>query len=245
MRCLSFLLSCCLVAATLIVGGCQRSHDDVTYEPPISMRDLAGRLPVPNNGYQLLSERQTEGRFACPVAVAKFSSDERNNGNPLHFVEMKPNEEAYWAQEFRGVRHVSYVYFLRPKTTRPEGYRLEALCAAARRLEIPLLLVYAPNGLGPNSAQVFGVLYDTETGDTLATLHASSCILNEDGEEKSPNDERGDRRHVDARFQAQREFERYAMDALRQLIFQDQPPATTQPHEWRTPYFERWWVRNR
>ena len=61
----------------------------------------------------------------------------------------------------------------------------DTLRAAAAARNATLMLLYAPNRYGPNSAQVLGVLYDVPSGQPLATLHASATLLDEEGEEVS------------------------------------------------------------
>jgi len=243
MRCVA-VGTALLIAATLPLSGCGQKHP-VAYEPPISISDLVTGVPAPDNAYMLLVNEQTEGRFTCPLAIAKLVPDDTPNGCQLAFQATRNDEQAYWTEQVRGVIEVSHVLFLSPRSTRPEGQSIDALCTAADRLGAALLLVYAPNGVGPNSAQVLGVLYDVSTQRALATLHASSRILDDDGEEASPNHKKGDHRDVDARFQAQRQFERHTLACLRELMHRDSPPTKTQPHRWQTPVLERWWVWDR
>jgi hypothetical protein len=236
-----------LAASGLLAAGCaEKSQPGLSYEPPITIEHLAAGLTAPDQGFTLLTDRHTEGRFACPLAVAKFTPREMPGGCELVLVALPSSEQAYWTEQMRGVTAVRDLIFLRPIATRPEGQGLTALCQTAKRLGAPLLLVYAPNGLGPNSAQVFGVLYESETQTVLATMRASSTMLNEEGEEVSPDQRRGDHRSTDARYQAQRQFEGYALACLRELIRQDGQLATTQPHnKWSQPFLERWWIPRR
>lgn len=215
------------------------------YEPPITMADIAPGLAAPDNSYQLLVDERSVGRFACPLAVAKLMPCDGDHDAELRFVEMKPAEQAYWTTRMRGVSAVSDVLFLRPKAVKPFEPDLVSMCNSAIRMDAPLLLIYASNGLGPNSAQVMGVLYDTNTCKPLGTLHAASRFYNDKQLEVSPYLEEGDLRDVDARYQAQRDFERHALALLRELIERDVPPATTQPHRWHRPLIERGWMRGR
>lgn len=233
-----------LAVVTWPSSGCHEERVAFVYEPPLTIDDLARGLEAPNNAFLLLSNTVTTGRFASPLAIAKLEPRQDHlNGAALEFVQMKPNEEAYWTEQMRGVIALQELIFLRPRTTKPEGQTLEALCGAARRLEAPLLLIYAPNALGPNSAQVFGVLYDTATHRPLATLHASSTFLDTEGMEVSPDEEEGDFRQVDAHYQAQREFEKHALACMRAVIHLDHSAPTTQPHGWDQPFLERWWIK--
>lgn len=234
-----------LVFGAMAFLGCDKKHEVVVYEPALRMDQLAPGLSAPHDNFTLLTDQRTEGRFTCPLAIAKFVPGAATDGGGLRFVAMHHAEEAAWAEQFRGVLALRFILFMRPMDTRPEGQSTQELCNAALRLGAPLLLVYAPNGTGPNSAQVLGVLYDTSNEQPLATLHATAKFLEEDGIEASPNRARGDHRTTDARFQAQRTFEQHTLTCLRELIHLDSPATTTQPNKWQTSLFDRWWVHYR
>ena len=225
--------------------GCAEKPVEVTYDPPLEMSALAPALPAPDNAYMMLNSVETAGRFACPLAVAKLANDPLAGTRELTLQTTCPEEEAQWTERFRGVSAIRELVFLRPLDIKTYISQYTGLFAAARRLDVPLLLVYAPNGYGPNSAQVLGVLYDTATEQPLATLHAAARYLNEEGLETSPDFEKGDHRDTDARYRAQRAFEGHALACVRDLIEHDAPSPTTQPHRWQKPLIERWWLRSR
>jgi hypothetical protein len=233
-----------LLSLTLLLSGCRERHA-VSYDTPVRMDDLAPGLSAPENSFVLLTDTHTAGRFACRIAVAKFVPAANDAPEKLTFVPLQRHEQAYWTEQMRGVAAVQEFIFFRPRSTKPEGQSLTALCETAERLEAPLLLVYVASGFGPNSARVLGVLYDSATRQPIATLGASSRILDRKGEEVSPNPERGDHRNQDARYLAQRAFEEHALACLRELIHRDSHPTTTQPHKWNQPFIERWWVHQR
>jgi hypothetical protein len=222
-----------------LLSACHR-QEEVRYEPPLRMTDLAAGVTAPEDGYALLTDAHTVGRFTCPLAVAKLAPQEDMDDSVLRLTAMRPAEEACWTDVLRGVDAIRFVLFMRPTTVAPKPGDLPTLCRVAHEMGAPLLVVYAPNGLGPNSAQVLGVLYDTAEQWPIATFRAAEQYFNDDGEEESPNDETGDLRSIDARYQAQRAFERYVRDCLRDLIERDEPPATTQPHRWKEPVIDRY-----
>ncbi len=247
MRFLVITSAVLLMSLTLGTGCAPDRPKGVVYEPRIEMQDLVVGLPLPNNEFKLLVDERTEGRFACPVAVAKFVSpppESESAEGELVFQLMRHREQAYWAEQMRGMDAIQYMLFISPRSTAPEGQGIEALCRTASDLGAPLLIVYTPNGYGPNSGQVLGAMYNTKECKPLATLHASDRILDEDGAEVSPFDERGDHRDTDARYQAQRAFEKHAMACLRELTHRDTRPSTIEPHNWHQPYIERWWIRD-
>jgi hypothetical protein len=233
-----------LVLAAMLVGCHERPQ--ITYAPPLNMSELAAGLPTPDNDFALLVDQPTSGRFGCPLAIAKLAAGSgAESSGPLVLTELHSNEQAYWTEQMRGVVAIQKLIFLRPRSIRPEEQSLATLCDTAGRLGAPLLLLYAPRQLGPNAAHVLGVLYEAQSRQPLATVRSTAHLLDEKGEEVSPNDERGDHRAQDAGYQAQRKFESYTLACLRELIHRDTRPATTQPHKWSQPYMERWWMMGR
>jgi hypothetical protein len=232
-----------LVAIAALMPGCQH-HSELTYQPRLELDQLVPGLQTPDNSYLLLTDEQTRGRFVCGLAIAKFAPAEDDAA--LELVAVKPNEQAYWTERLAGVSAVRELVFLSPIDTRSGGQAADALCAVADRLDTALLLVYAPNHFGPNSAQVLGVLYDTQQRRPIATLHTSAQILEEDGTEESPAERPGDHRDTDAAYRAPRDFERQALACVLELVSRDAPAPTTQPHRWQAPDFdERWWIPRR
>lgn len=231
------------IAAALLAGlaGC-RTQTPVVYQRPIELDEWAAGLASPENTYQLLQTEKTEGRFACGVAVARLGRLPGAEDQRPKVVAMRPAEEVYWTELFRGVPEVREVVFLSPISVRRDGPTIDGLCAAAQRVGASLLLAHWPNRLGANSAEVIGVLYDIESRRPVATLHASNRFLNEDGVEESPADERGDQRHLDARYQAARSFEGFTRECLSELVRLDKPLTTPQRHPWETEWDQRWWV---
>jgi len=229
-----------LVALAASLFGCQRPSG-LTCEPRLELDQLVPGLQTPDNSYLLLTDGQTRGRFACGLAIAKFVP--ADNDAALELAALKPIEQAYWTERLTGVSAVRELVFLSPINTRSGGQSADALCAVAERLDAALLLVYAPNRFGPNSAQVLGVLYDVQHRRPIAALHTSAQILEDDGEEESPAEKRGDRRDTDAAYRAPRDFESQTLACVLELVSRDSPTPTTQPHRWQTPDFdERWWI---
>ncbi|MFQ5805450.1 MAG: hypothetical protein ACE5I3_03260 [Phycisphaerae bacterium] len=228
---------CSFVAFALL--GCAVQSPGA-YERRIQMRELAAGVAPVDDGYHLLVQEKTQGRFACSLAIAKFAP--ANQAGVVDLVELTPAEEAYWANAVCGISEVRDLQFLSPLSVRPDEPCTDTLCAAAAARGAPLLLLYAPNRYGRNPAQVLGVLYDVKSAQPIASLHASASLLDENDEEVAPDGKRGDHRAADAYFQASREFERHVGCCLGELIRNDSPPPTTQPHRWSTPPEERWWL---
>ncbi len=227
-----------LVTFTLL--GCAPEVPRV-YERQMQIRELAADVGPVDNAFRLQVFEETRGRFACSLAIAKLVPN--NEAGVVKLVKMTPAEEAWWVEAVRGITPLSDLQFLSPISVVPEKARTDTLCAAAADRAATLLMLYAPNRYGPNSAQVLGVIFDVASCQPIATLHSSAnFILGEEGEEIPPEDEIGDHRDEDACFQALRTYEQHLLSCLGELIQHDSPSPTTQPHHWQTPPSQRWWL---
>ena len=226
-----------LVAFTLL--GCVSEASRV-YERQIQMRELAADVAPVDNAYRLEVVEETQGRFACSLAIAKLVPVGETGS--LNLVKTTPVEEAYWAEAVRGLTELRDLQFLSPISVVPEDPGTDTLRAAAAARNATLMLLYAPNRYGPNSAQVLGVLYDVASGRPSAALHASASFLDEDGEAVSVDQARSDQRGRDAYYQASRAYEQRLVRCLGELIRYDSSLPATEPHRWETPPSQRWWL---
>ncbi len=223
---------------TIVLLGCAPDAPRV-YERQLQMRELAADVAPVDNTYRLDVIDDTQGRFACSLAIAKLVPSE---ADAVNLVKMTPAEEARWVNAFCGFTELRDLQFLSPLSVIPEAPGTGSLRAAAAAREASLMLLYAPNRYGPNSAQVLGVLYDVPSGRPLAALHASAKYLDQDGEEVSVDRETGDLRDHDAAYQASRAYEQHLVHCLGEMIRHDSAAPTTQPHRWETPPAQRWWL---
>lgn len=222
-------------AGLLCLVGCAAHH--TSFERPVALSELAAGLPTPTNDFQLVAHQASVGRFACGLALAKLVVPPTSDA-PLQLVASESTEQAWWTEQLRGVTAIRELIFLRPTAIRGDGEGIPALCAAARSMAAPLLLVYVPNHIAPYTAQVLGIIYDTESEQPLATLHAAANDTA--GAAENDDDE------LDAApLLAARQFERHTLGCLSVLTKQDSPPTTTQPHQWQQPLIERWWLNRR
>jgi len=227
---------CC---AVLALAGCA-APPPVRYERCLEIHELAGDVDFVSDGYKMLVPARSRGRFGCGLAVAKFvAGDQAGVVNP---VRLTPAEEARWTAAVAGITELRDLQFIPATAATSEEAPIEALCVAADVLRAGLLLVYAPNRYGPNSAQVVGVLYDVAGCRPLASLHASASFLSAEGAEVAPDDTPGDQRGTDGYYQASRAFEQHLRECLLELIRSDLSAPTTQPHGWDTPREDRWWL---
>lgn len=229
------------LSVTLALVGCASEAPRV-YERQVQMRELAADVAPVDNAYRLDAVEETEGRFACSLAIAKLAPA---NENSVSLVEMTPAEEARWVNAVRGLTELRDLQFLSPLSVVPDRPRTDTLRVASAERDATLMLLYTPNRYGPNSAQVLGVLYDVPSGRPLAALHASATFLDEEGVEVSVDEETGDQRQRDAYYQASRAYEQHLLGCLGELIRLDSPTPETQPHHWDTPPSQRWWLPDR
>jgi hypothetical protein len=230
------------VIALCVVAGCAKEPVPVAYAPRVTVADFAGELPMPQDGYQMLVQEPTTGRFTCGLAVARLRADSEDGAPVISVGALSPAEQAYWVETFRGVAALTDTSFLAPVTLKAEPEPLTALCRAAGTLGAKLLLVYVPGQIGPNSAEVLGVLYDVPTQRPLATLHRTMTIRNEEGVELPAVElvrdtkPRQELREHDAYYQTGRAFEQLTLQCVRELLQVDTPPSSTQPHRWHVDY---------
>ncbi|MFH1746364.1 MAG: hypothetical protein ABIG44_04895 [Planctomycetota bacterium] len=221
-----------LILTTLI--GCHRPPVTV-YEDRLDMDQLATGMSAQDNQYCLLVGQQTTGRFPCTLAIAQYAPT-AGVAEALSVMDMKPADEATWSETFRGSIAVRDLRFISPRSLKATGEDRAGAIRAARLAGARLLLVHAVNRYGPNSAQVLGVLYETDTGQPLATLHTSANYVNEEGVEVAVDDESGDQRARDARYQAVKAFEHQAFACLADQVQRDTAPGTIEEHRW-TPLY--------
>jgi len=220
--------------------GCA-DKPEITYERQIEMRELAADVAAVDNAYELLESAGSTGRFGCGLAIGKLAAGEA--AEQVRLAVLTPAEEGYWTQTTAVLPRIRHAQFLSPAGTFPRDSAVDVLCKKAASLDAGLLLLYAPNRYGLNSAQVLGVLYDVTTGKPIASLHASATFIDDEtGLETPPDYEKGDKRGTDAVFQSARAFERYVQDCLVDLINRDKPAPPTEPKKWRTPPEQRWWL---
>lgn len=226
-----------LIAVTGLLGGCATTPPRA-YDAPVNLADFARELKVPDEGY-LLFASETEGRFPCTLAVSKLTTrqDPFGCGVMIHECGLEPAEQARWTTTFRGSSQIRDLVFLTPITLQPGEADRSARCVTADRLGAPLLLEYVANQLGPNSAELTGIIYDTATCDVLATLNVYRVQTDAAGIEQPPGviaEEREvtDARPFDAFHQAREAFHQAARAAVVELIALDSRPERKQGHRW-------------
>jgi hypothetical protein len=75
-----------LLAMLWPLGGCEDRKPRVAYQRPVTMADLAGTLPTPDNHFQLLTDQRTVDFFLCSLAIAKVTARVDEQGCGLRLV---------------------------------------------------------------------------------------------------------------------------------------------------------------
>jgi hypothetical protein len=222
----------------LALTGCATTEKPVAYDPPLVVEDFAANYDFPEEGFRLLADAST-GRFATALAISRYSTRQDPFGCDVmvHECGLSPREQAYWVSTFRGAQKVRSLVFLSPTTLQVAAPGKSARCITADALGAKLLLEYVPTRLGPNSAEIMGVIYDAKTAEPVATLRASRVIVGTAGYEVPPGEladeqDADDVRPYDAYYQASRAFEQSAYDAVAQLIQLDEPLPQKERHRW-------------
>jgi hypothetical protein len=106
----------------------------------------------------------------------------------------------------------------------------EQVLAAFKALDARLGLIYALNELSRDEVEMFGILYDTQSSQALASLHAieHSKVPPEGG----PDEEAVDLWETDARALVRAEFKQLVHRCMRELILSDEPDVVEPPQGW-------------
>ncbi len=222
----------------LCFAGCRAPLPPPACDARVDFTVFGPDVPRTENGYRLVGDHPTQGRFPCTLAIARL---ERASGSTDAFavVDVSPFEQAHWVETFRGCRPIRDLCFLSARQVKLAGDPITGLLTAARGIQAQLLLLHVPNHYAPHTVQVIGVVYEVASGRPLAALHAESDLP--PLEEDEPLDElHGDHRAVDPRYQAARQFEQTALACVGAQVNLDHVPADKQPHRWLPLYPYCW-----
>lgn len=227
-----------LIALTLLGNGCADEPEIVLYSPPVQLTDFSDPLPLPEEGFLLLQDSDTTGRFSCAMALVKIEALAEEIDFEIQVAPFSMNEQAYWTETYRGINGITDLVFIGPTTVKAAPRPLSVLCDAASGHGAQLLLAYAPAQIGPNSAHLVGVMYDTERCAALATFRETLTLRNGEGDEITAEElslERElPRREVDAYYIASRRFEDATLMLMRELLLMDSP-GERQDQRWGPP----------
>jgi hypothetical protein len=221
-----------LAAALLLLGsgsGCSEERRSVRASSP-GAPAFVRNVALPANSFRLTGDSAPRGRFACGLAIARLEPAQAASGGD-ELIEVRELEQAFWQEAMLGVPAVRDLRFLTAIDMRRAEPTPQGLCKAAARNGADLLLIFSATKYSANAATIVGVLYDAQTGAALASVQSADDLPMADDEDDI-DDARGDKRDVDASYQAARRFERSTRECLLALAERNQPPAATQPHNW-------------
>lgn len=200
------------------------------------------------NGYRIIVPRDaTSAMFPCSLAVARVVFDDEGvtDGLPEAMLAMRPIGELMdWMELFDDIWSISEVF---PITYPRDPNRVVDpfdLVDRAGEFGARLCFVYRLRYQGEVTAEIWGVLYDTDSARVIAAVHSDVCVTPYDDPELEPplpaDRVIGDRRHIDARFIAENQFRESLRSCVLDLIDREQgptieiPPATASAN---TPAF--------
>lgn len=241
-----------LVLVVLFVcSGCRAEKRVTPWAPQPQVHwthvSTAG-VPHVQEGYRILKTGPTEGLFPASMAVTRLGvdviGDEGKVTRPYLLTDPR-NEFLRWNRAFDDLLAVGEVF---PVVELDLGGGVadpSQIVAACRALGAKLGLIYAVNERSPNSAEMFGVLYETGSARPLAVLHAQAT--------SAPVTERQAEDDVDpwktqARALVREKFESRLHACVHELIHRDKaelieapagwtPAGPIRPVEWPPTYF--------
>lgn len=239
-------LSVCIAALSAwVAAGCARPKAEPwSPRPRVTWDRLCTQpVPFPDNGWRLVSDRASEGRFPSSLAVSRVVLRDRDDREIRHgaYIPAKPkNEYLQWNAAFDDQMALSEVFPIAQRDLGGGPATPDLIVAACRALHARLALIYSLNELSPTQAEMIGVLYETTTGGPIATFHADATSIPPGPDEKPEEIDPWDH---DARALVRARFERHVYDCVRTLILQDTatteevpagwvPATPTRPVEW-------------
>lgn len=234
-----------------VAYGCAPKHEMIlpgpAPQPVLEWKDLvSAEAAPPFNGYALVEDAGSVGRFPCALAVAKIKVDP--NSSPavpraLDFDWTRRNEMAVWNNLLDNILAVTSVFGLEDPDLQSPEMTPDSLVAAAGRQKATMCLVYGRSDPNPDEVGYIGVLYECPSGTALATLHCVADPLDPDAAEQPPGRFKGDKRHVDPHCLAMVRFEMMLHKCVRQLVQADRPSPEKLESEWKyeqSDWFKPW-----
>ncbi len=227
----------------VLIAGCQH-HDDkyrVTEDEEIvSIRsaDLGVSNKTPSRvGATLLNTDTTVGRFPAGICVVRVEALQSgvDRQRDLRISRLPAQHAVYWNLLFDDLPSIREVVFLGNPGLDPRGYRWPELLKSAARHECGLCILYAEQEVTDADAELYGVLWDTNTMQALASFRIP-VILPVDfvvSEQEDVDAEEARLALSEARFRAEQDLRHTVRDTLWDLSKRDGAILTTQPNPWR------------
>lgn len=214
--------------------GCTQPKEQPWVPQPRVARDHLCTTPLafPEDGFTLVSDLPSNGRFPSALAVSRVAvrGDVSGGHQPGAYIPSKPrNEYLQWNAAFDDQMALSEVFPIAQRDLGGGPAAPDQIVAACHALHARLALVYGINELSPTEAEMIGVLYETENAKPVATFHAFAKSV-PPGPDQKP--EQLDLWTHDARALVRQRFEQHVYDCVRTLIRQDTPTTEEVPAGW-------------
>lgn len=223
-----------LIALMLATTGCATRKKEAIWTPlpPVSWSDIAPSQVVPAaNGHRLQLTEPTRGLFPASMAVTRLAVDQGDGQRqPTLFTDPR-NEFLQWNKSFDDKLALSEVFPIGARDLGGHDAQPQHILAAFRALDARIGLIYAVNDISQLESEVLGVLYDVNTGQPLASVHARETSVT------PPEDETPYQRvnlwKWDARALARTQFEKSLRACVLELISRDEPAMIETPEGWK------------
>lgn len=213
--------------------GCSSNKKTVeptwTARPTVPWNRISDQnIPLPRDGYQLVTNAPTTGLFPANLAVTRvaISEEPEQEGEPTLFADPR-NEFLQWNRAFDDQMAISEVFPIDQRDLGGGKAEPGQILAAFRALHARVGLIYAVNEVSPAESEMSGALYDSQAGQLLAVIHAHAHSVEVPDNQRTANPW-----ETDSRALVRRRFEKHTYAALYDLIKKDQPARTDPPVGW-------------
>lgn len=224
------------VAVAVMLPACSPKNKVEAWKPrPIVDWNNISAQPVERlyDEYRIVVPLPTQGLFPANIAVTRVAigviDDALQAVGPMIHKDPR-NEFLQWNSAFDNQMAVSEVFPIDQFDMGGGIAEPSQIVAAFKALDARLGLLYAMNELSSSETEMLGTLYDTQTAQPIAYIHAQavSIVSPEDKKQKKPVD----LWETDSKALVRRKFERMVYGCIYELITQDQPAAIETPVGW-------------
>lgn len=226
-----FVLAASALSALGCSGARKRSQPEVfTPQPRVTWGELCPQsIAPPDEGYALLGEPGSVGRFPATVGVTRLAVREKEGARVPVLPGRPKNEFLTWNRAFDELMAISNVFPVAQRDLGGGDARPMQILAAFRGLQAGLGIIYATNELSPTETEMIGVLYDSSTARPLAAISARA--VSTAPADPDDIDELDPWKH-DSRALVRKRFVEHCFNCVRELIALDKPERVDVPAGW-------------
>lgn len=219
------------IVSVLLLTGCAAKKSPPWIPPPRVHWQHLSTTPLTTvyDGYVILEERPSTGRFPAALAVTKINvtRDYNDDGSELAFIAPKPkNEFLMWNSVFEKHMAVSEVFPIAHRNLGGGPANSDRITDAFRALDARIGLIYGTNRLDKDHTEMIGVLYDIPSAKPIASIHAQARSSYPSASDKGTN---VDLWATDSRARARERFQTNVCACMRELIARDTPHSMDVP----------------